>query len=335
MCRPRFSPTDETLVPQIPVTPKDDKAQALRYALRMSNRRVAAIDIGSNSILLTIVEARTPLHILVDEATVTGLSKGLSKEGLIQPDRLKKSLDTLSKYRALLDEHDVKEVKVAATEALRKAKNGEEVRKQIEQVLKLPVDLIPGDREAELSFWSVQKDFADRKAKKLVFDIGGASTELCYGSDRGIEHRISLKVGSVLLSEKFGLKNKSDGSEASKYVWELLKPLNWKTEPCLGFGVAGTITTALAVEMKMTQYQRSKVHGQSISRDRIEFWRKEILSRNLDERRDLPGLPFDRADVFGGGVTIISVLMDYFKWNEVICMDSGVRFGLIYEMLGL
>jgi exopolyphosphatase/guanosine-5'-triphosphate,3'-diphosphate pyrophosphatase len=295
--------------------------------------RVAAIDIGSNSILLTIAERARPFEIIVDEARVTGLSKGLSLDGLIQQERLTKSLQVLQHYRSLLDEFGVKKVKVAATEALRKARNGEEVRQRIQEVLKLPVDLISGDREAELSFWSVQKEFPERKAKKLVFDIGGASTELAFGAETGILRKISLKVGSVLLTEKFGLKEKSDGTEACAYVEALLNELGWPNENCLGVGVAGTVTTAFAMEFKLETYERTKVHGHTISKRRIDHWKNEILSRNFEERGGIIGLPIDRADVFGGGICIISSLMSHFGWNEITCMDSGVRIGLIFELL--
>jgi exopolyphosphatase/guanosine-5'-triphosphate,3'-diphosphate pyrophosphatase len=295
-------------------------------------KRVAAIDIGSNSILLTIVETSKPLKILVDEAHVTGLAKGLSKDGMIQRERIEKSIAVLQRYRKLLDEHGVTTLKVAATEAMRKAKNGSEVKSLVEEVLRAPVDLISGEREAELSFWSVQKEFQNTTAKKIVFDIGGASTELAYGAENGIEKRVSLKVGSVLLTEKFSLENSGAPEEPIEYVTNLLKDLDWQTGPTLGMGVAGTVTTLFAIHQKLTTYNRLKVHGQTILRRDVEKILQDVLTRNLEERKNIEGLPFDRADVFGGGICIIDALMKHFGWNEIYCMDSGVRFGLIYEL---
>ncbi len=299
--------------------------------------RVAAVDIGSNSILLCIAERNSAggVDILFDEANVTGLSKGLTSDGKIKPERLEKSLSVLSHYREQIEKFSANEIQIVATEALRRASNGEEVRKQIEQTMRHPVQLISGDREAELSFWSVQKDFADRSALKMVFDIGGASTELCLGNNKGVQQKISLKVGSVVLSEKFGLKDISKPDEASQYVKGLLAELPWKAAACLGFGVAGTITTLLAMEHKISDYSRDKVHGQSISKERVVFWRDQILNRSTTDRAKFIGLTLDRADVFSGGLCIVTSLMEHFNWDKIVCMDSGIRFGLIYEMLDI
>lgn len=297
-----------------------------------SRDKIAAIDIGSNSILLTIAEAGQSLKIIVDEAHVTGLAKGLSKDGLIQPERLSKSLEVIQKYRGLLDQQNVKHIRVAATEATRKAKNGAEVCEKIEKILKLPVELISGDREAELSFWSVQNEYPDAAAKKIVFDIGGASTELALGSKEGIEKRISLKVGSVLLTERFGLDKPADPKPALNYVLDLLRELKWQEPTALGVGVAGTTTCLFAIHLKLKVYDRPSVHLKNISLADTETILKSVTSKNLSERSLMPGLPSDRADVFGGGICIIYALMKYFQWQSFICMDSGVRFGLLYEM---
>src|SRR4051812_9345200 len=99
-----------------------------------------AIDIGSNSILLGIArpgrEKPIPLDVIVDQAEVTGLSKGISKTGNISEERLQKSLSVLRHYRKLLDEHHVEKFQVVGTEAFRKAKNGEQAKSAIEQILR-------------------------------------------------------------------------------------------------------------------------------------------------------------------------------------------------------
>jgi exopolyphosphatase/guanosine-5'-triphosphate,3'-diphosphate pyrophosphatase len=305
------------------------------------NLRVAAVDIGSNSILLTIAEVGSskpiPLKIIFDEAHVTGLSKGLAQAASISENSQARSYKVLKHYADVLKTHEVSQFKVVATEALRRAKNGTEVRKKIEQIFSTSVEIISGNREAELSFWSVQKEFADRKQKKIIFDIGGASTELCYGSDEGIEQSISLKVGSVMLTEKFGLQKKGSAHPAKDYVMGLLRDVPWlhETDSTIGIGVAGTMTTLIAMEKKIKNYDRSLVHGCAISRGRVDHWLHEVISRDDIDRQSIVGLPTDRSDVFSGGIVILKSLVDFINWNEIYCMDSGVRFGLMYEMLGI
>ena len=233
--------------------------------------RVAAIDIGSNSILLTIAEPgekkAIPLKILFDEARVTGLSKGLAGGDLITESAQARAIETLKFYREKLDQLKPDLFRVVGTEAFRRAKNGEEVRKRLSNVLRQEIELISGDQEAELSFWSVQKEHSDIKSPKLVFDIGGASSELCLGNDLGIQERVSLKVGSVTLTEKFGLQNAANGEEADQYVKSLLDQVPWtKTaKSTIGIGVAGTFTSLLAIHLKLDSYSRDRVHGFSLS----------------------------------------------------------------------
>lgn len=305
--------------------------------------RAGAIDIGSNSILLTIAEPDAPkaipLKILFDEARVTGLSKGLQAGGVITPEAQNRAFDCLKDYRRELDKFKPDVFKAVGTEAFRRATNGEEVRTKISEILQTPLEIISGDQEAELSFWSVQKEHPDSQALKIVFDIGGASTELCLGNDRGILERVSLKVGSVVLTEKFGLDRVSSATQASHYVRSLIEEASWtKTvaqNPSLGIGVAGTMTSMIAVVLGLTDYDRAQVHGFAVDSQRVQQLRDRILSTEGDQRRSIRGLEPNRADVFGGGMTIASAICDYFHWKKVTCMDAGIRFGVLYELLKL
>ena len=302
------------------------------------NKRIAAIDIGSHSILLTIVEKdlkqHPPFKILCEQIGMTGLARGLHETNFISEQSANRSLQVLHKYHDLIEQHRVQNCCVVATEALRLAKNGADFKQKAEKILKHSIEIISGDREAELSFWSVQKEFLPKESQKVVFDIGGASTEISIGSSQGIEQKESLKIGSVILSEKFGLQSVSESTKALSYVLSILENRPWKLLPSLGIGVAGTITTLLALEMNLTEYKRASVHKTELSTFRLKFWMEQILSMDLEARYRLPALPRNRADVFGGGLVIAYGLTQWFGWNKIYCMDSGVRFGLIYEMLG-
>jgi len=303
--------------------------------------RASAIDIGSNSILLTIVEKDKPLKVLFDEAYVVGLARGLGNQGVISEDSLQRALTVLAKCKETIQKYDVENLKVVGTEAFRKAKNGPQVKQKIEEVLACPLEIITGNREAELSFLGVQNEFKDSAASKIVFDIGGASTELCLGSESGINQLESLKIGSVLLTEKFGLMNaqQSDTSykDALTFVKNIIQASGWEPfqAKSLGIGVAGTITNLLSIEKELKEYSRDAVHGKSISLKKMEYWLKEILHKTVEERKKIVGMHPDRADVFGGGLVIAVALTTYFGWKEIYCMDSGVRYGLLYEMFNL
>ncbi len=298
--------------------------------------RLAAIDIGSNSLLISIIETDGKnLNLLVDECRVTGLAKGVKSGTAISPERLEKSRSALREYSELIQKFKPETVKAVATEGLRRLGNSEETKKELEKALGQPIELISGIREAELSFWSVQKAHPELSAEKIVFDIGGASTELILGNDQGIQKKCSLKLGSVVLSDLFNLQEKNDGIAAMAHVQKILKESEFADMKgsTLGVGVAGTMTTLIAVWKQITSFERDLVHLKKIPRSELSKWRTKIISLNLEERRYIPGLPFDRADVFGGGLTIALALAEHFKWDELTCMDSGIRFGLLYEMM--
>jgi exopolyphosphatase/guanosine-5'-triphosphate,3'-diphosphate pyrophosphatase len=300
----------------------------------------AAIDIGSNSILLTIAEPGAsqaiPLRILFDECIVTGLSRGLSASGSITPESEARTAEGLKKFKEQLDRLKPSRLRVVGTEAFRRGSNGEEVRKRFSEILGQEVEIIGGEREAELSFWSVQKEHPQHGLNKIVFDIGGASTELCLGNRSGIQQRVSLKVGSVVLTETFALQASSKAELADLYVKKMLSEMSLKPlGPTLGIGVAGTITSLIAVDQQLQSYRRDIVHGFEISRDRILYHRDSILGMEPSDRRKIPGLQPDRADVFGGGLVIANAIAEHFGWQSITCLDSGVRFGVLYEELGL
>ena len=307
--------------------------------LGLAIKMFAAIDIGSNSILLSIGKPDgNQLKMIVDECRVTGLAKGVLQGGSISSQALERSKTALREYRQTLDKHpEINGLKVVATESLRRPKNGEKVRKALSECIGSEIEIISGDREAELSFWSVQKEHPDQNQNKFVFDIGGASTELIFGNSTGILQAESLKFGSVLLTEEFRLNETVRESNALQSVESAIKKSRvykeFQEAKCLGIGVAGTMTTLLAVQKKLRHYEQSKVHLARISQQNVFDWMNKVLALPLTEREKIVGLPKNRADIFGGGLVIIYALCRCFHWNEITCMDAGVRVGLLYEML--
>jgi exopolyphosphatase/guanosine-5'-triphosphate,3'-diphosphate pyrophosphatase len=216
------------------------------------------------------------------------------------------------------------------------------VKHLLEKSFGFPIQLISGKEEAELSFWSVEKEFPSLDSKsKVVFDIGGASTEIVWGNQNGPKEISSLPIGCVLLTEEFQLQNRSESDSAFARVREVFRESSFyknissskqELSHVEGFGVAGTMTSLIAIEKNIAAYDRNKVHASSISRERVYFWRDHILSLSLEERKKVIGLEASRADVFGGGLVILSFLMEEFGWDRVRCADAGVRFGLLYQM---
>lgn len=306
----------------------------------MKTSIAAAIDIGSNSLLLCIAEkdpsSADGIKILKNETRVVGLAKGLQQGSEISNQSLSRAQNALEDYRKILAQHKNPPLRAVATEGLRRASNAGEVQAKLSSTLEQPIKIISGEREAELSFQSVQKAHSDQHRNKIVFDVGGASTEIAIGNHEGILKWSSLKVGSVLLTEKFGLNQSSlhKKNDAIDYVRSLIQREGFETRPLdLGVGVAGTITCLIAVNQQLSEFDRDKVHLAKLSKIDLSKITDHVLELDPNQRESIVGLPSDRADVFGGGCCIVSAILDFFEWPELICMDSGVRLGLIYEML--
>lgn len=300
-------------------------------------RKIACIDLGSNSFLLTITEVDSSknIRIICDVAEVIGLVKKLDLKLCVSPEALDRAKVCLRRYRDLIKTHGVTEVYAVATASLRRPTNSIEVKKDLEEVLGHSIEIISGEKEAKLSFSSVRLDPLCPIGNKIVFDIGGASTEIISGNDKNIEQLISIPIGSVLLNEKFELDRPCHYLEALNFMGSTLSShLKFSSDRVSkGIGVAGTVTSLLASELQLEVYDRQRVHGQSFSREQLKIWIERISKMTLEERKKITGLTPARADVFLGGLIIILSLMEHFNWRNFHCFDTGVRFGLLYEKI--
>lgn len=273
-------------------------------------------------------------QILCDRAEVVGLVKKLDSNLCVSAEALDRAKACLSEYRDQLEKHGATEVYAVATASLRRPKNSIEVKNILEKVLGYSIEIISGEKEAELSFSSVRLDPLCPSGNKIVFDIGGTSTEIISGNDQNIEQLISLPIGSVLLTEKFELDRPCHYLEALNFMRSNLSHLNFSHDKdSKGIGVAGTVTSLLASELQLEVYERECVHGQILSREQLKIWIERISKMTLEERKKITGLTPARADVFLGGLIIILSLMEHFEWKNFHCFDTGVRFGLLYEEL--
>lgn len=298
-------------------------------------KRIASLDLGSNSFLLSIAEIeRGKPTLILDECRVVGLVKKL-ENGKVGSEAIERAKEALKEYRSILESHSVEEIKIVATESLRKPSNAQEVKGQLEQVIGQSIELISGQREAELSFWSVQNEYPKDTEQKIVFDIGGASTELVLGGPTGIEVSDSLKMGSVTLTEEFGLSEPSIYDDALRFALDKIKSSEaYQTSQdrqTTGVGVAGTMTVLIACQRSLKEFKREEVHLHGIKTPDVMKWMKRVTRSPLTERYKITGLPQNRADVFGGGCIIAYALAKAFDWEILVCMDAGVRLGLLWE----
>jgi exopolyphosphatase/guanosine-5'-triphosphate,3'-diphosphate pyrophosphatase len=286
----------------------------------------AAIDIGTNTVLLLIVdEARRPI---VDLCRFGRLGKGLDASGRLSAESIARSLEICREYRRVLDDHgiDAGRLRVVGTQALREAVNAAEFVEPAEHVLGSRIEVIEGTREAELEFRSVAATLpALAGTPYVVVDVGGGSTEVIVSDGRAIVSATSLPIGAVRLADRH-----AEQARMERDIDGQLARLSLPAGVPL-VATSGTATTLASLHLALQAYDSERVTGVRLSRDEIGGLYARLLAATVEERIAMPGMEPGRADVVHAGVAILVRLMRAMDAAELIVADRGVRWGLVYE----
>jgi exopolyphosphatase/guanosine-5'-triphosphate,3'-diphosphate pyrophosphatase len=307
----------------------------------------AAIDIGTNSVKLVVGqrEADGGLTVLRDTTAITRLGKGVDKAGRLDPEAMRRTLDALAGFGQQAREFGAARVAAVGTSALRDAANGAEFVTEASKRLGGPVEVISGDREAELIYLAARRDpeiaRQTRGAETLaVMDIGGGSTEVVLGRGDAVQFRESLQLGAVRLTERTMPSNPPTPAErqaAAALADEILAAVPAPEGLAVAIGSGGTIANLAAMELMAADPSRQMtpddLHGTRLTRAQIEARIAALAAVPLAERRKTPGLEPDRADVIIAGAIIQARSLHRLGADAVIASARGLRYGLLYELL--
>ncbi len=286
---------------------------------------IGAVDIGSNTIKLTIARPGTQggIEEFVFAAETVRLGAGLRTSGRLAEDRIEAALGILHEYAALARDHDATHLVGVATEATRHAANGPAFLKRVRDETGWDVKVISGDEEAELTFRGLMHH-GDLNGLVVVADIGGASTELIVADSGVIASARSVAIGSGILTDTIIRADPPTSAEldaCSREAAERLAVVTMPTEPTRLIAVGGT-----------AEYLARIVNRQfAVGRNEIE--------QALDICRTQPSallvttlaIPPARARVLPAGIALIRALMDLLGSAEVEVAASGIRTGLLLE----
>ena len=304
-----------------------------------SLKKVASIDIGTNTILLLIAEVEgekiTPLF---EKETVVGLGKGVQKNGILMTEAMHRGLQTLSQYLERCQAMEVGKIFAVGTSALREAANSEDFLRLVKKKMNLSIEVISPEEEAQFSFLAVAKDLREVNDTILVVDVGGGSTEFILGRGNQIGQWISLPLGSVRFTEQFLHSNpvrEEEWETMEKKIQELLAKIPHSQEPFLTVAVGGTATTLASVEQGLEEFIPKKIHHFVLRKEALRNQLLVYRSKTIDGRRKIPGLPGARADVILAGGAILYLAMEELNCPSVLISSHGIRQGLIYNKLSL
>ncbi|NUO47804.1 MAG: Ppx/GppA family phosphatase [Polyangiaceae bacterium] len=309
-------------------------------AERARARRVAAIDIGTNSVLLTIAEVSDDgsLTPLVERATITRLGEGVDKTRKLADGAIERTLACLGEYAQAIRESGASRLDVVGTSAMRDAAGGDTLVARAEALLGVRPRVISGDEEARLTFGGGLSGLSLEHAKRvIVFDIGGGSTEVIVGhrAPMRIEHAVSLDIGSVRLTERHIRSDPPTKDELARVDEDIERALDgarFDASVDAVVGVAGTVTTLGAIARKIDPYDAAVVHGLRLSQGEVDATVALLDRTPIAERVKLPGLSPKRADVIAAGAHICRAVLARSGATELVVSDRGVRWGLLAEL---
>jgi exopolyphosphatase/guanosine-5'-triphosphate,3'-diphosphate pyrophosphatase len=294
--------------------------------------RVAAIDVGSNTVLLLIAEGHPTagLTIIAEAEDQPRLGAGLSATGQLSPAAMARALETLARMRELCRAHGASRIGAVATAAVREAENGEEFV-QLVRAQGIPLQTISPETEAALSYRSAAHHFPGAE-RTLVADIGGGSLELIGASGGRIRLSRSLPLGAVRLTE-LALPLSTLRDQIRRALDQSVPRGEWAGSAVIGSG--GTFANLAAMALTQRGASGQPVHGVEMSAKEVEDLLARLSALSPEERRQVPGLQPERGDIIVAGVAVAAELLDRVKASSVRVNGYGLRGGLLLEMAGI
>jgi len=304
--------------------------------------RIAAIDVGSNSVRLLVAEydPASGLSVIDELKDQPRLAAGLAATGRLNDAAIDRAIQSLSRMREVCQRRGVQRIAAVATAAVREAENGPWFVRRVRQELDIPLRIIDAETEAALSYRSVAHHFRLVGERTLVADIGGGSLELIGAVDGLVELTLSLPLGAVRLTELHLPGERPSHKEVEALRGQVRKQLKrsisgkaWAAATVIGSG--GTFTSlGRMVQARQGLPAGDTVHGVSVTAAEVEQLVDWVASRKPEERRQIPGLNPERADIILAGLSVTAELLDLVRSRSITVSAFGLREGLLLEMAG-
>jgi exopolyphosphatase/guanosine-5'-triphosphate,3'-diphosphate pyrophosphatase len=306
----------------------------------MNTRRMAAMDIGTNSIRCIVVEAdqKGGYKVLDDEKSTVRLGEQLALTGAISQQASERALAAVGRFRKLIAGLKVSAVEAIATSAMRSASNGQELLDALSVEFCHEIRVISGLEEAELAMVSAQRHFDMEYKRYAVFDIGGGSLEITTALGSHIEECYSLDLGAVVMTERFLKRDPAGVNDLQKLQRHVRAQLKKKVDRSKVqlqtlIGSGGTTTAIGTMAMNALGKSYASIHGYEVLRSEVVHLLAMLTRKSLSERRLVPGLNADRADIIVAGIAVVEELMRFFGANQLLVNERGIREGLIIKAM--
>ncbi len=306
------------------------------------SRVVAFMDIGSNSVrlLLVRINPNQTYTVLTEQKEVVRLGETVFVDARLHPAAIRRTVNACHDFASLARARGASEIIAVATSATREARNQAEFLRALRRQAELEVRVISGKEEARLIYLGTSHAASEREGQALFMDIGGGSTELAVGDSKQYVYLDSLRLGAIRLASMFELDREDAISrkhyeKVRDYIRDTAAPTFKRVRRFhIGqfIGSSGTIEN-LADIVYRVRYNRRRDKSDGMRYADLMKIIDLLYSLPLEDRRNVPGINPERADIIVGGAAVVDVFMNELDLREIRPTDRGMRDGLLLDYL--
>ena len=303
--------------------------------------RIAAIDIGTNSIHMIVVQVRPDLsfEVIDREKDMVRLGAGGLDGRNLTPTAMASALQTLSKFKRLAESHKVDEIVAAATSATREAENGGDFIAEVDRQTGIRIRVISGTEEARLIHLAAGYGVDIGGTTAVVVDIGGGSVEVTLGTATQLTHARSFKTGVIRLTERFVQSDPLSGRDERRIIKHLNREMGSYLDQIAarGFdrviGTSGTILSLGTMASGDDGGRADDVRNRRVSAKSLHRLRKRIVDATIQERLRIPLMDPRRGDLSVAGSVLFDTIIRRLGADEFTLCDLALREGLVLDYI--
>lgn len=293
-------------------------------------KRIAVIDLGSNSVRMTInlLHDNGEWEVVMKKRSTVRLYEGMGIDKVLKEDAMCRVIEALKEFCVLAKLDSCQTIVAIATAAVRTAVNRDIFIERVYRETGIRFDIVSGEDEAYYSYLAVSQSLPIKNG--LIFDTGGGSTELILIKNGHMTRTASLPLGAVMLSEAFRGRSQA---ELYRYVVLTLGTVDWIDEAvgCDLYGVGGSAKTLGTLSLKELK-PIEELHGLSVSYSKISSIYQKVYSTPLSLRQNIPGMEKSRADIILAGIMPMKALMDMLGSKKCTICAHGVKEGVFFRV---
>jgi exopolyphosphatase/guanosine-5'-triphosphate,3'-diphosphate pyrophosphatase len=314
-------------------------------AVRSTRMRTAVVDIGTNSTRLLVADVDPGTGVVTElhrESQVTRLGDRVDAGGTLSEEAIGRVCATLTAYRATIDRFACTANLAVLTSAVRDASNGAEFTARVRNEFGLDARVLSGDEEAQLTFLGAMSDREGGSSDPtVVIDIGGGSTEFIVGADHTASFHVSVQAGVLRMSERHIHSDPPAPSELqdlaadTRAIFRENLPAEQRDAVARAIAVAGTATSAAAIDQELDPYDPERVHGYPLLRATVQLLIARLADLTEAQRRQVVGLHPDRAPTIVAGMILLDEAMGLFDLDRVEVSEHDILRGGTLRLAGL